>query len=275
MPDLHGWITQQIDRIEQTARAVEDRSAPWDGQWVADGPDALRTYNGHVLFYGHNWPLKPGLVEHVALHDPATVLRRCAADRKILAEHRPRGDGYPSHYVCEGCGYDGSYCPEPYTEHVNDCPTLLALAEGYGLTEEQRAQLDRPEKERPTPTGPSLFSNEIMNAYSKALTEMVLDTRPVEPRLMVKLVGPAPALIPDWLREDLGLPAPAPEPTPEEKALEILKPEPDMITWIEPEPFIALDEPSPEPSPETKALEILGPELKKISGYVPTADSEA
>jgi hypothetical protein len=28
--------------------------------------------------------------------------------------------------------------------------------------------------------------------------------------------------MPDWLREDLGLPAPTPEPTPKEKALEIL-----------------------------------------------------
>ncbi|MFJ6667446.1 hypothetical protein [Streptomyces sp. NPDC091383] len=35
------------------------------------------------------------------------------------------------------------------TSHVNDCPTLLALAEGYGLTQEQHATLDRPEMERP------------------------------------------------------------------------------------------------------------------------------
>jgi hypothetical protein len=77
------------------------------------------------------------------------VLRRCEADRKILEHHAPIGGGWPGHYACAGCGYDGGYCPEPYTEHVNDCPTLLALAEGYGLTEEQRAGLDRPEAEQP------------------------------------------------------------------------------------------------------------------------------
>ena len=67
--DLHAWITQQVDRVEETARAVEDRSAPWDGQWMADGNSAVRTFNGHVLFYRHGpASLKPGLADHVA-HD--------------------------------------------------------------------------------------------------------------------------------------------------------------------------------------------------------------
>lgn len=106
MPDLHGWITQQIDAAEEYA------------------------------------------LDHT--RDPAAAVRRCATDRKILDIHQPQGGGYPNHYACEGCGYDGAdYCSEPNTEHVNDCPTLLALAEGYGLTEEQRAALDRPEVEPP------------------------------------------------------------------------------------------------------------------------------
>lgn len=119
MPDLHGWITQQIDHVEDVVR--DPSGAPWSA------------------------------VDHIIMFGPDAVLRRCAADRKILTEHQPQGGGYPSHYACQGCGYDGGYCPEPITEHVNDCPTLLALAEGYGLTEEQRALLDRPEAERPKP----------------------------------------------------------------------------------------------------------------------------
>jgi hypothetical protein len=140
MPDLHDWITQRVNETEHGARAATelqalDWSCPSTG--VVDlGSDLLATGDRDVAY-------------HVVRHDPAAVLRRCTADRKILEHHAPIGGGWPGHYACAGCGYDGGYCPEPYTEHVNDCPTLLALAEGYGLTEDQRAALDRPEMEQP------------------------------------------------------------------------------------------------------------------------------
>lgn len=87
MVDLVQWLRAQLDEDERIARAVEDRSAPWDGQWMADGNSAVRTFNGHVLFYRHDErPLKPGLADHVAEHDPARVLREIDAKRKILAE---------------------------------------------------------------------------------------------------------------------------------------------------------------------------------------------
>ena len=152
MPDLHGWITQQIDRVEEIARAVEDHSAPWDGQWVADGNDAARTYNRHVLFYGHNYPLKPGLVAHVVEHDPANVLRRCAADRKILTRHTldPDATWYEA-AMCKGCGGYGDQ-EFAYTENLNDCPELLDLGYAHGLTPEILATLDRPQEgEHPEP----------------------------------------------------------------------------------------------------------------------------
>lgn len=73
---------------------------------------------------------------------PASVRRRCAADRKMLALHNTPGTVFPdAAYMgdnrwCVGCGYgnDG----EPLTQEVNDCPTLRALAEGYGWTEGER-----------------------------------------------------------------------------------------------------------------------------------------
>lgn len=149
MPDLHGWITQQIGRAESDVRAAEKESGrAWRSQWD-ERSDAFRIVDGSGILVADQ--LQPSAAGLVTAHDPAAVLRRCVADRKILAEHCPQGSGYPSHYACEGCGHDASYCPEPITEHTNDCPTLLALAEGYGLTDEQRAQLDRPEVERPTP----------------------------------------------------------------------------------------------------------------------------
>jgi hypothetical protein len=161
VPDLHGWITQQIDETDAAARKAaalcgcHPPSPHWafgdettDGRILVDDDP----HPGAKRKIGRRWNGSYEgmfMAEHVVRHDPAAVLRRCEADRKILDTHSPIGGGWPGHYVCSGCGYDGGYCPEPYTEHVNDCPTLLALAEGYGLTEEQRAQLDRPEAEQP------------------------------------------------------------------------------------------------------------------------------
>lgn len=67
---------------------------------------------------------------HIALHDPASVLRRCAADRKLIAEHRRLS--LPPDVVydeCRLCGESNEAWP---------CPTLVILAEGYGRTEGER-----------------------------------------------------------------------------------------------------------------------------------------
>ena len=85
MDDLVQWLRAQLDEDERIARAVDDGSAPWDGQWMADTSDAARTRNGHVLFYRPvSGPLKPGLVDHVVRHDPARVLREIDAKRDLL-----------------------------------------------------------------------------------------------------------------------------------------------------------------------------------------------
>ena len=91
------WLRAQLDEDERIARAVEDRSAPWDGQWMADGNSAVRTLNGHVLFYRHgSGPLKPGLADHVAEWDPARVLRETEAKRRIVDAYLPSGgDPHP------------------------------------------------------------------------------------------------------------------------------------------------------------------------------------
>jgi len=239
MPDLHGWIVQQIDEREAAARAATP--GPWhvtEYNWQTDFDAGVGTVPGEVDVVGHGH--EGGGVEriedarHIALHDPAAVLRRCAADRKILAVHAPRDRRWYDDYVCEGCGYDGAdYCSEPNTPHVNDCPTLLALAEGYGLTEEQRAALDRPEAERPAPS--QSIMPPIIQEHMTALTERILGTRLVEPRLLVKVVGPAPTPMPEWLREDLGLPVPDPEPTPGERAFAVVEPHLSALALYKPD----------------------------------------
>lgn len=157
MPDLHDWITQQIDHTETAARKAaalcgcHPPSPHWTfGDETTDGRILVVNdpHPGVKRKIGRRWNGSyEGLfmAEHVVRHDPAAVLRRCAADRKILEVHEPIGGA---------CGFDRE--DGYYVEDINDCPTLLALAEGYGLTEEQRAGLDRTEPARAAykPRGP-------------------------------------------------------------------------------------------------------------------------
>ncbi|MGW4270779.1 DUF6221 family protein [Streptomyces seoulensis] len=72
------------------------------------------------------------MAQHIALHDPASVLRRCAADRKLLALHGDRCHSCPakdaSGYLDEWTQYD----------YGDTCPVVRLLAEGYGWTEGER-----------------------------------------------------------------------------------------------------------------------------------------
>lgn len=76
-------------------------------------------------------------VAWIVLNDPESVLRRCAADRKILELHAPvilRGGGGASYYettrVCRSCEP-----PKQFPDTAYPCPTVLAIAEGYGWTD--------------------------------------------------------------------------------------------------------------------------------------------
>ena len=164
MPDLHGWITQQID--DASARA--DR---WH-----DGECAV-----------HDASLTDATVLRGATlcdcDGPAAVLRRCAADRKILALHAPRGGDWEP-YACIGCGADSEY--GVLVDHTNDCETLQAMAEGYGLTEERRAELDRPEPEPRQRRMGGVIGAGIAEAMYDNLYAAIINTRPVEPRPEVK-----------------------------------------------------------------------------------------
>ncbi|MCX5253673.1 DUF6221 family protein [Streptomyces canus] len=121
------WISDQLDEDERITRAVEDRSAPWDGQWMADGNSAVRTVNGHVLFYRHDsGPLKPGLADHVAEWDPARVLREIEAKRqmvrKIHVHHRA-----PEWDEPEALGFQCRQCRDGRFP----CQTLRLIAYPY------------------------------------------------------------------------------------------------------------------------------------------------
>ena len=147
MTDLHGWITQQIERAEATARAAEKEDGrTWTSHWDEQA-DAFQIRDGLGILVADQ--LQPSAAALVTAHDPGAVLRRCAADRKILDDHTVFGD---NSVHCIGCGVD--YESGPLVENVNDCPTLLALAEGYGITPEILAELDRPQAPEPKRRGP-------------------------------------------------------------------------------------------------------------------------
>jgi hypothetical protein len=141
MPDLHDWISQQIDEREALAR----RAVKIAGDWTY-ALQLQRVLDRDYVIANTSNAYGP----HIAANDPAAVLRRCAADRKILAIHRYAGGNSWDQYACHGCGYDDTGY---LVDHTNDCETLQALAEGYGLTEEELAGLDRPEQERQASPG--------------------------------------------------------------------------------------------------------------------------
>ena len=182
MPDLHGWITQQIDKVEHAAKAARGQG---EGRWRHETgyhSGRVEDERGETVVYDEGAPLEEEAA-HIALHDPAAVLRRCAADRRILAIHAPQGGDWEP-YACEGCGSDSEY--GVLVDHTNDCPTLLALAEGYGLTEEERAALDRPEPEPRQRRMGGFLSAGIAEAMYGKLWAQVIGVRPVEPRPEVK-----------------------------------------------------------------------------------------
>lgn len=201
MPDLHGWISQQIDRVEATAHAAEkDHGRDWTTRWEHSGDHFEITDDSGLLVADQ---VQAGSAGHIALHDPAAVLRRCAADRRILARHRLNPDAYWAEAaMCDGCGTEGEMA-YPVTENLNGCPELLDLAHAHGLTVEILATLDRPQEgERPEPSSPSLIPNAIAEAMYGNLMATFLGTKPVEPSAQdkaIKILEPELKKIPAYV----------------------------------------------------------------------------
>lgn len=113
--DIVAFITARLDEDERLARAVEDNSAPWVGQWKVDGEHALRTYNDWVLASHFPEPFRPGFLTHVARHDPARVLRGVEAKRQILNkvaawQHQRLYDDTDENAGPYSCSRDGHTC---------------------------------------------------------------------------------------------------------------------------------------------------------------------
>ncbi|MFJ7269387.1 DUF6221 family protein [Streptomyces sp. NPDC099050] len=162
MPDLHGWISQQIDHAEARARAA----SAWGSNWYHDDfvHEIRDEGNGNTIAHVY----QPEYAAHIVGQDPAAALRRCAADRKLLEIHAYAGGTYEP-YACTGCGGDDMGA---LVDHANDCETLLALAAGYGITADELAALERPEPPRRETSGKS-FSKLLAEGFDRFAAEQL------------------------------------------------------------------------------------------------------
>ena len=79
--DVLAWLDAAITRREEAAR---DAARSYGSRWVRPvDTDVVRISEDGIFFQA----LSDEIAEHVVYNDPESVLRRCAADRKLLELH--------------------------------------------------------------------------------------------------------------------------------------------------------------------------------------------
>lgn len=131
---LVAWLDAAITAREEAAQA--SAGAPWS----VDIPPMVHVDARAIRDNKQRWG-KLGYVgsverdadrAHVVLNDPSSVLRRCAADRKLLKLH-----GCVNH-DCVVIDDDGDHDRWVEFYSYEACPVIELLAEGYGWTGDER-----------------------------------------------------------------------------------------------------------------------------------------
>lgn len=152
--DLAAWTREQIDTAEKAALAIPGslRTVSWSdpGPWVIAGNPGGPSHTVIARIRdGIDMPIAETLAHHIALQDPAVVLRRCAADRALLddltAERHHVNDG-DCWYTCAAATEHrdgGETCDDERRGGPCDCGRdtrvqrrVRLLAEGWGWTQE-------------------------------------------------------------------------------------------------------------------------------------------
>lgn len=145
-PDLVGFLRERLDEVKATAQeACQGATGVWMvgrygevsyGDDLADWPDD--DPGDGIVVYAEGKPSE-GQARHIALHDPARVLREVEAKRRILALHQaipawPHGTVGANYYrttrVCASCD-ERTAVP---------CPTLRLLALPYDQHPDYRTE---------------------------------------------------------------------------------------------------------------------------------------
>jgi hypothetical protein len=145
VPDLAARILAEIERVELAAGAAT--AGPWrhnpNKHWrkpgtcwfeeaVFTGPaGAAATCVAGTGESDH--PQAMADARHIALNDPPTVLRRCAAGRRTLHRHKPRvieaSRRDPKPVICDYCSHVPVAVDWP-------CLDIVDLADVYSVTTE-------------------------------------------------------------------------------------------------------------------------------------------
>jgi hypothetical protein len=131
-PSLTDFLLQRIAEDEAAARAATP--GPWSaGSEYADA--AVWQGDDHSMGIAHaSWEYDESSAanfDHIARHDPARVLARCEADRRIVGMHAP-DKSHPdpwAHTVDPACTSYGDF--DHTIVYEDECPTLRALASVY------------------------------------------------------------------------------------------------------------------------------------------------
>jgi hypothetical protein len=133
--DILAWLETAITARETAAREAAEAT---DASWTDGGTygESVHTKDhGYTVAVGPWGDMDDEVRFFIAANDPASVLRRCATDRKLLELHAPT-KGYNTHggsyTACSACGTSEEY-PVRFP-----CPTVRVVAEGYGWTGDER-----------------------------------------------------------------------------------------------------------------------------------------
>ncbi|WP_045562712.1 DUF6221 family protein [Streptomyces sp. FxanaA7] len=135
--DVLAWLSNAITARETAALKTLDVKArislskgATPARWVLTAGGEIRDGDDTgTLRVKFTWSDE---ANHITMNDPASALRRCAADRNLLELHAGRMHSCPAK--------DETDYLDEWTQfgHADTCPVVQLLAEGYGWTEGER-----------------------------------------------------------------------------------------------------------------------------------------
>jgi len=139
MTDLRAAILARLDELERLARDAIKTNPGGNGRWTAvevypDEAEVVDADGARIARYTHWYPdmadgMDPEDARHIAAWDPDSVLALVVGAREMVGLHSPDVDPMFNRSGCVGCGS----LPDYADRHVDDCPTLAALAKMLGV----------------------------------------------------------------------------------------------------------------------------------------------